>query len=390
MKIFVIGCGQCGGRIAEEFLRLGIKARVRRGIDIITDCIAVNTDTADLTGLSFIKRDFDHRIVVGVRTTSGHGVGKINEIAAEIIKEDSDRILEAVAKARRLPEVDAFLITASAAGGTGSGGVGVLTQRIKEHFPQKPVYNLIVLPFKHEEYTEDRSVYNTATCLKSSYLVSDAVFLVDNQRFVKKGRSLQSNLSRINSLVVEPFYNLLCAGEEKASEYIGSRVLDAGDIIQSLAGWSVIGYGKIQGPSFKLPFSDKSNFREKASRSQEALDMINTALADLSVKCEPHEANRAMYLLTASKEKIELELVSELSAALKQFAPNSIIRSGDYPRTKDLEVTVVLSELNQIGRVSDIFGKAISYLAKRKKKRGRDLEFRQMETSFGDIPSLLE
>jgi hypothetical protein len=87
-------------------------------------------------------------------------------------------------------------------------------------------------------------IYNAGTCLKSAFLVSDAVFLVDNQRFIRNNLSLRTNLYRINALIVEPFYNLLCAGEEKKPKYIGSKLLDAGDIIQTLVGWTVIGYGK--------------------------------------------------------------------------------------------------------------------------------------------------
>ena len=36
MKLLVIGLGQCGGRIADEFARLNVRSRVQRGIDIIT------------------------------------------------------------------------------------------------------------------------------------------------------------------------------------------------------------------------------------------------------------------------------------------------------------------------------------------------------------------
>ncbi len=75
-----------------------------------------------------------------------------------------------------------------------------MTQQIKERYIDKPVYNLIVLPFEHEETTEDRTVYNVATCLKSSYLVADAIFLVDNQRYVMKDRHIMGNLHRINTL----------------------------------------------------------------------------------------------------------------------------------------------------------------------------------------------
>ena len=92
MKLVVVGFGQCGGRIADEFSRLNRRARSQRGIEIITSAFAVNTDAADLSGLSNIKPDYQHRILIGGRKTSGHGVGKINELGAEIAREDGDRL----------------------------------------------------------------------------------------------------------------------------------------------------------------------------------------------------------------------------------------------------------------------------------------------------------
>ncbi len=253
MKLLVIGLGQCGGRIADEFARLNTKARSQRGIDIVTDAFAVNADIADLSGLNRIKPDYQHRILIGSRKTGGHGVGKINELGAEIANEDADKVIDAIRTTKRLSETDAFLLIAGAAGGTGSGAIPIMTQHIKERFTDKPVYDLIVLPFEHEEQTEERTTYNTATCLKSTYSVADAVFLIDNQRYIRKDSSLSNNLAKINALIAEPFYGLLCAGEEKRPKYIGAKVLDAGDIMQTLVGWTVIGYGASALPLIRLP-----------------------------------------------------------------------------------------------------------------------------------------
>jgi cell division GTPase FtsZ len=82
LKIAVIGLGQCGGRIADEFARMNSRAHAHRGMEIITGTFAVNTDAADLSGLSSINKDFRHRILIGGRKTGGHGVGKINEFGA--------------------------------------------------------------------------------------------------------------------------------------------------------------------------------------------------------------------------------------------------------------------------------------------------------------------
>src|SRR3989304_5339033 len=124
MKLVVVGFGQCGGRIADEFARLNGRAHGLRGLDIITGAYAVNTDRADLSGLHTIKSDYEHRILIGNRKTGGHGVGKINELGAELAREDADKVIETIRNAKYFTETDAFLLVASAAGGTGSGAGG--------------------------------------------------------------------------------------------------------------------------------------------------------------------------------------------------------------------------------------------------------------------------
>ena len=165
MKLVVIGLGQCGSRIADEFARLNKKARSQRGIEICPGIFAINTDAADLSGLTTIKADYQHRILIGGRKTGGHGVGKINEMGAEIARTDSDKVVDALRSAKRFYEADAFMIIAGAAGGTGSGAIPIIAQEIKERYTDKPVYTIIVLPFEHEEETEERTIYNTAVCL---------------------------------------------------------------------------------------------------------------------------------------------------------------------------------------------------------------------------------
>jgi len=392
VKLTVIGCGQCGGRIADEFALLGKATHVQRGIDAVTNVLAVNTDIADLSGLSNIESDYQHRILIGGQKTSGHGVGKINELGAELAREDGDKVIESISATQRFFETDAFLVIAGAAGGTGSGALPVLTQILKERYIHRPVYNLIVLPFRYEELTEERSIYNVGTCLKSAYLIADAVFLVDNQRYIKKNLSLKNNLAKINYLVVKPFYNLLCAGEEIDPKYIGSRVLDAGDIIQTLSGWTVIGYGEVKIPRIRIPGEEKLlHFREKITETQKGVQAMDKAIGELSLKCNATDARRALYLLTAPHEEMSMDLIKELSVSLKNMATEAIIRSGDYPRgKKTLDVTVVLSALVNSRKVMDYFTKTINYISITKQKRGViEHEHRGIEEAFRDIPSLL-
>ncbi|MEE8204609.1 MAG: cell division protein FtsZ, partial [Dehalococcoidales bacterium] len=246
-------------------------------------------------------------------------------------------------------------------------------------------------PFSYEEMTEERAIYNVGTCLKSAYLTADAIFLVDNQRYVRKSSSIRKNLAKINYQVVKPFFNLLCAGEETDPKYIGSRVLDAGDIIQTLAGWSVIGYGKAKIPRLKLRFKEKFHFRDKSLETQKGLRAMDEALGELSLRCNPTDARRALYLLSAPAEDMNMDLIKELSDSLKGMATEAIIRSGDYPRAKGtLDITVVLSELVGSRKVMDYFTKTINYISHAKRRRGGiEYGYRGIEEAFRDIPSLL-
>ena len=391
MKLVVVGFGQCGGRIADEFARLNGRARGLRGLHIVTGAYAVNTDRADLSGLTTIKSDYDHRILIGNRKTGGHGVGKINELGAEIAREDADKVIETIRNSRYFQETDAFLLCAGAAGGTGSGAISVMTQQIKERYVDKPVYNLIVLPFEHEETTEDRTVYNVATCLKSSYLVADAIFLVDNQRYVSKDTSLTHNLAKINATIVQPFFNLLCAGEEIKSRYIGAKILDAGDIIQTLVGWTTLGFGRTHTSSLKSLFSSNRHFRNKATETQKGTQALDEAISGLSIKCNPLDSKRALYLVSAPAREINVDLIKELGTYIKNMAPEAIIRSGDYPREKgSMDVTVVLSEMSDVEKVRNYFTKAMNLIAELKKRQeGVVSTQRGIDITIKDIPSLL-
>ena len=391
MKLVVVGFGQCGGRIADEFARLNTRARSMRSLDIITGVYAVNTDLADLSGLQTIKSNYQHRILIGSRKTGGHGVGKINELGAEIAREDADKVVETIRSSRNFGETDAFLLIAGAAGGTGSGAISVMTQQIKERYVDKPIYNLIVLPFEHEEMTEDRTVYNVATCLKSSYLVADAIFLVDNQRYVMKDSAISRNLYKINTTIVQPFFNLLCAGEEKKSRYIGAKILDAGDIIQTLVGWTTLGYGRSRASLLKSLFEAGRDFRNKASETQKGVQALDQAISGLSVKCNPLDSKRALYLVSAPAKEINVDLIKELGSYIKNMAPEAVIRSGDYPREKGaMDVTLILSEMSDVEKVRNYFTKAINLISELKKRQeGLVSTQRGIDITIKDIPSLL-
>jgi cell division GTPase FtsZ len=363
MKLTVIGLGQCGSRIADHFARLNFKARAQRKATIAPNVIAVNTDQADLTGLRFINNDYRHRVLLGLRQTLGHGVGKLNELGAQLAKEDGDKVLDAVKASPQFYETHAFLLIAGAAGGTGSGSLPIIARAVKDRYISKPVYALVVLPFEHEQTSEDRSTYNTATCLKSTYDIVDAIFLADNQRYVRKDASLASNMDRINRMIAEPFYDLMCAGEVTRPKYVGSRTVDAGDIIASLEGWTAIGLGRSELPSFRFPWEiRKKTFRDKALESFRGTQALDATITDLSLTCSPNDAGKAIYIISGPEQELNMEMVKSISDYIKELAPNAMIRGGDFPGEKHfVDVALILSQLSFVPRIKEFYEQATQY-----------------------------
>ena len=393
MRLVVVGLGQCGGRIADEFVRLGKKARSKRGIDVITSAYAVNTDQADLAGLRTIKSDFQHRILLGGRKTAGHGVGKINEVGAAVAKEDSYKIIDAVRTGERFYETASFLIIAGAAGGTGSGGMPIIAKALKERYPNKAVYCLAILPFEHEERTEERAAYNVATCLKSTYSVADAVILCDNERFLKRDVNLMNNMEKINQEIVAPFLDLLCAGEEVKRSRIGAKTVDTGDIMQTLEGWTAIGLGKSYLPMWSWwPFEGLRNFRKKGRETQRGLEAVDQAINELSVAVSPKDAGKALYMLSAPSKEMNVALVRELGSIMKEMAEDAVIRSGDYPRAgRDVSVTLIFSNLSSVDRLKEFYRDAAGSTSTLKKRHQEaQVRLKEMDEISEGLPSLFE
>ena len=266
-----------------------------------------------------------------------------------------------------------------------------MAQSIKDCYKDKPVYSLVILPFKDEEETEERTIYNAAISLKSIYSVADAVFLADNQRYVTKDSDLRNNLTKINELIVEPFYDLLCAGEEEKTKYIGASIADTGNIIQTLAGWTAIGYGKLQLPRIKLPFWRLRTFKKKTVEKRVGIQAMEAAIGQLSIGCDPADSGSALYLVLAPAGEMKIDLFQELGTYLKDITQEAVIRSCDYPRGKGvMNVTVILSKLSSVEKIK-VYYNIVGGLMRDIKMRQAEAEnkVRAMEAASRKIPSLL-
>lgn len=394
MKIVVVGIGQAGGRIADAFYDINNYAKnwfVGRRIEILTDTFIVNTDTADLTGISHIPSDKIHRKIIGSDVTRGHGVGKDAALGAEIMKGRQSGIADAIRNSKKYDQADAIVAIASSGGGTGAGGIGFVIKELKENL-NKPVYAILVLPFKHEEgEANSLAIPNSARCLRTVINHNpDAIFLLDNRKFGSGEQSILNIYKQINDRMVKNFYDLFCAGEEKNPKYIGGKVVDAGDIMKSLEGFTTIGRGVIHLSAFYS--LRKGHFREGSKEDIAVIEAFDQAIGNFCFdfkETDLVDARKILCLVCAPKEITTLNALEGISARLKKASPEAEVRIGDYPRRdKEISVTVIASKLIRSARINELYTQAPEIL-KRKEEIDKQAQeaIQAMHDKGKDIPS---
>ena len=418
MKLVVVGTGQGGSNIADEFVAMGQwvwrnrRLRLFTGVNndpIYQGVFAVNLGAGDLYGLQHIPQTDDHTILMGTTDEfRGRGAGKVNADGAEQARRNSRKITSAIRDYGDVYSADAILVIGTTAGGTGSGSVGVIIDMLKEEF-KKPVYAMLVLPFEHQ-YDEPDSVINTATCLKKvvDNSMADAVFLVDNQKFVRKNESIGFNFQMINRRIADSFMDVLCVGEETDRRFIG-EVLDANDVIRVLHGPTAIGVSHSQIPHRKPGLLDRfvanghnaKHFSVSKAQIERAQTVVNQALAELSLDCEYVEDGKVMYdaqhvlgLFSGPSGEATDEIVEMMDSTFAERVPGAGRRKGTYPgRTSDtISVTVLVSNLGEgaaIRKVEWFYREATRMLGdSRDKKRTREDKWEETSRLADLLPNL--
>jgi cell division GTPase FtsZ len=355
VRLLIVGVGDCGCRLAGEFARLNKVARAKRRVSIVSRAYAINDDQASLAALPKAGREWLHPVLIRGSLASE---SKSTEAGAKHMRDESDQVLTAM-KMGGFFEADAFLFITGAAGSLGSGGVPVMAKLLKEHYAGKPIYALIVLPFESEA-TDPQYAHNTATCLNSIDKVTDAVFLVDHGGGGTWGDATQvENMDSVNKGVVFPFYDLLCAGEAVNSRHAGAKTLDAGDIVQTLTGWTAIGVGRTKFQASRFPWRKSRDFRDTGSETLRAMEAMNLALIRLSIDCKLEDAGKALYLLSTPTKQANIDMVQVLGNRLREVAGNAEIRDGSFYGARGfVQVTVVVSGLVYVEGIKNYYDRA--------------------------------
>ncbi|HID20608.1 MAG TPA: cell division protein [Methanophagales archaeon] len=347
MRIFVIGYGQAGGRVADSFVGFA----KRTGQHFVVRAMAINTAKSDLMGIQNLP--MEDRLLIGESLTKGHGIGADNELGARVATEELYTVQSEI-DSRGTYQVDAFLIIAGLGGGTGSGGAPVLARRLKKLY-EEPVYGLGILPAKDEG-----SLYSLNAARSMVTLVNevDNLFVFDNDAWKKGGESVKEAFTEINEEIVRRFGLLFGAGE--ANE-VGQMVVDAAEIVNTLKGGgiSTIGYaseGIERGGILKKVFGKKGTV-EKLDSVTRITSLVRRAIAGrLTIPCDVTTAERALIIAAGPPKELSRKGIERSKVRIEEMIRGKEVRGGDFPLVKGQHVaTVVLfSGVSDIPRIKEL------------------------------------
>ncbi|ELY68950.1 tubulin/FtsZ family protein [Natrinema versiforme] len=350
MKLALIGFGQAGGKVVDEFLAFDASI----GGGFIESAIAVNSATTDLKGLENVSET--NRVLIGQARVKGHGVGADNELGAEVAEEDIDEIQGAI---DRVPvhEIDAFLIVAGMGGGTGSGGAPVLAKHLQRIYTQ-PVYGLGILPG-----TDEGGIYtlNAARSFQTFVNEVDNLLVFDNDVWRSAGESVEGGYDRINREIVERFGLLFAAGEVDQGDHVAESVVDSSEIINTLSGGGVstIGYASEvveTDDGLLASLTGDDGFDEGAATNRMTSLVRKATLGRLTLPCDVGSTDRGLVVATGPPGQLNRKGVERGRQWLEDETGSMEIRGGDYPIPHRDEVGAIalLSGVTDVPRIDQL------------------------------------
>jgi len=241
-NLLIIGAGEAGGRIAEEFHNQGFE-----------NVIALNTAKVDLDGLTNLSED--RKFLVNV--TNGEGAGKDPKVvrnAIDMYYDDATNFIKS-----KINGQDSALICVGGGGGTG-GGLGIVLAEIVNNLGLNvgiiftlPIKNEATLVFVNALQNLNELYENVKNAAISPFIV------VDNNELYQRYNSTVVNFWKpINGAIVQVIKNFN-EYSKQTSKYISA--LDRKDLqkVLSVGGSCAIGSVDILSVDTPESIMDKIN-----------------------------------------------------------------------------------------------------------------------------------
>jgi cell division GTPase FtsZ len=359
MRIAAIGVGGAGGRIIDTLWR----DNESRKASYLSDACAVDTDADAVKQLRSVPTEQRHTF--GLTETSGDGTGGDRTAGTSAIESDKLEVRRAI-DAIITSDVDAIVLVAGLAGGTGGGATPHIAAAIKEVY-DRPLYTVSVLPAT----VEGDEGTNALRSLQTIESTTDSVVLFDNDNWLGASESIEEDAATVNESLVERLGALFASGEADSADTVGQSVVDASEIIATLSGGggTTIGYAtqrvreesaatnslldrlrELVGMDADDDVDDVSAYKAIESTVRKA------ARGKLTAECDPETTDRALVVFGGPPEWLHRDAITDGRSWLEDELGSAAIRSGDAPRVDGahISVLVVLSGVDGISRIEEL------------------------------------
>lgn len=306
-KIKVVGVGGAGGNTVNSIIESGYQ-----GIEYI----AVNTDAQALENSKAATK-----IRLGARSTKGLGSGANPEVGRHAAQESINEILE------YLDDSDIVFLTAGMGGGTGSGGLPVIAQALKE----RNILTIAVVtkPFAFEG--------------KKRAEIAEVVI-----------RDLKHD---VDTLIVIPNQKLLNVVDSKTS------MIDAFNMINSILGQSVKSISDIitKPGHINVDFADVKTIMKdrglaimgtaRATGQERALEATMMAISSPLLENMDMQGSKSVLLNITGSKNLSLHEISQAASIIyEQADPDAQIILGsviDENLADEVQVTIIATGFEQ-------------------------------------------
>jgi len=345
-KLCFMGVGQCGGRLAHQYWQYGYR-RV---------CV-VNSAIADIQPLELPN---DNKLTIGV----GGGAGGNPELGAKLMTDHREDVFN-LARRSFGDSFDRVMVTAAAAGGTGSGGVveAVLIAKdlmgkleIKTNDGDPRVGVIIALPKDSDGKDAHANAARTLhklVAMEQSRIISPLI-LLDNQRIDRLFPKLPAGkFWQTSNHAVCSIFHLLNVVAAKESKYTSFDKQDFEAVLRS----GLLVFGSMPVKDWQRREGIGIAIRDNLSR--------NTLVGGLNLK----SGSIAGCVLVAKTDILDNQLPQEfiddgLSMLGRMIKPDGAVKHGIYAGNNDGVVvytmiggldapTERLAELARVGGLRD-------------------------------------
>lgn len=340
MRMFVLGTGQAGGKIADT-----LWASDRR----LYSVLAINSAEFDLAGLRHLRPE--SKLLIGDYRVGRRGVGANAELGAEIANDYIGVIMDKIKAMER--DCDGFLLATGLAGGTGGGVALVVAAKLKEYL-RKPVYCLGVLPSMTAMPPEKEALCLSNAVRSFSRLVKvvDNMILFDNQNFERQDKTRESmaeEYRRYNQAVVDRLNLLFRADEFSHLNMVPQEVAGTSEIMETLKGGGVssIGYQEVKLKGLK---------NEKIAPDAKYLELLiqaSTRRENLTYPCDIFNAGRVLMISSGRPEHLYSAGLRSARGWLEGQMGIGKALYGDLPdkRADKMAVVTLISRIEDMSRI---------------------------------------